>query len=557
MFSKSLQTLALLLVGCIHCVHSRDCWVVQDDRSTDSSADRHAAFATWTSPDSHATLSYWEADQPHTTKKTVAAHSNTFYDRERESDQELLIHHVRVTDLRPQTNYEFDCGCSYSTPPAKPIHLSKKLDTIPTYGPEDPQQVHLSFGADGRTEMTVTWSTMTLVNSGLLFQEISQNETDWFQVAAETTEFNSQTHVQYIHRVFLTGLKPSAKYHYVVGNFAGGATHTSELFTFHMMSDDPQWTPRLAVYGDFGLVNDRSLPLLQKDVAAGILDGIIHVGDFAYDLHYDNGTYGDAWFNMVQSVYANVPVMTVPGNHEEFDNFTDYNNRFTMPATPFPEGIMSPFYSFDMGPIHFVAISTEVFFDSDQIYGHVHAHQLEFLEQDLAKANQNREAVPWIVVYGHRPMYCSPNVYNSSRTDTDDCHSQTSLVRDGFLGVDGYELRLRKYGVDLAVWGHEHAYERLWPTYQFQNFNGTVLGPYFDYEATVHVIAGSAGCHEDIEDWLKEDTPWVAYKSGTYGYGRLTATSNKVLHWEQIDDRTGNIEDSFDLARLKHGPFSQ
>ena len=33
--------------------------------------------------------------------------------------------------------------------------------------------------------------------------------------------------------------------------------------------------------------------------------------------------------------------------------------------------------------------------------------QFEFLENDLKKANLNRDSVPWIVVNGHRSMYCS------------------------------------------------------------------------------------------------------------------------------------------------------
>jgi len=540
--------LALLLVASIDLAQSRTCWVVQDDSQLGSTTTLHAAFATWTSPDSKATLSFWQANQPETTKKTIAAHSHTFSDLKEHRDGELFIHHVHIGDLQPETRFQFDCGCSYTTPPlSKPMEFIK---TTPTYGDQDPQQVHLSFGADGRTEMTVTWSTMANVDSVVLFQADQANETVWYQVEAETTEFNSQTHVQYIHRAYLTGLKPATNYHYIVGNFQASDVHASPLFTFHTMSADPQWTPRLAVYGDFGLINSRSLPLLQKDVAAGMYDGIIHIGDFAYNLNNDNGTRGDKWLNMVQSVYATVPVMTVPGNHENFDNFTDYRNRFTMPATPFPGG-MSSWYSFDMGPIHFVGISTEVFFFDDLIYGHVHAHQLAWLEEDLALANLNRNNVPWIVIYGHRPMYCSPNFGD------DDCHSQTSLVRDGFMGWDGYELLLRKYGVDLAIWAHEHAYERLWPTFQFDNFNGSAAEPYTDYGSTVHLVAGAAGCQEDIEEWENATMPWVAYKSSSYGYGRLSATTDQYLHWEQIDDKTGEIEDEVDLRRTKFGPFVQ
>jgi BioD-like phosphotransacetylase family protein len=34
-------------------------------------------------------------------------------------------------------------------------------------------------------------------------------------------------------------------------------------------------------------------------------------------------------------------------------------------------------------------------------------NQLQWLEQDLARANQRRDTHPWIIVGGHRPLYCS------------------------------------------------------------------------------------------------------------------------------------------------------
>jgi hypothetical protein len=35
------------------------------------------------------------------------------------------------------------------------------------------------------------------------------------------------------------------------------------------------------------------------------------------------------------------------------------------------------------------------------------AAQLEWLEKDLAAANANRDAVPWIVAFSHFPLYCA------------------------------------------------------------------------------------------------------------------------------------------------------
>jgi hypothetical protein len=45
------------------------------------------------------------------------------------------------------------------------------------------------------------------------------------------------------------------------------------------------WSPRFAIFGDMGAQNAQSLPRLQEETLAGMYDAILHVGDFAYDMH--------------------------------------------------------------------------------------------------------------------------------------------------------------------------------------------------------------------------------------------------------------------------------
>ena len=53
-----------------------------------------------------------------------------------------------------------------------------------------------------------------------------------------------------------------------------------------------------------------------------------------------------------------------------------------------------------------------------------------------------------------------------------------------------------QYGVDLVLWGHVHAYERLWPVYDNVVLNGTLEEPYTNPGAPVHLISGSAVSRE-------------------------------------------------------------
>jgi hypothetical protein len=54
------------------------------------------------------------------------------------------------------------------------------------------------------------------------------------------------------------------------------------------------------------------------------------------------------------------------------------------------------------------------------------------------------------------------------------------------------EKLLHDYGVDLAIWAHEHSYERLWPLYDYKVQNGSYTEPYRNPRAPVHIITGSA-----------------------------------------------------------------
>ena len=61
-------------------------------------------------------------------------------------------------------------------------------------------------------------------------------------------------------------------------------------------------------------------------------------------------------------------------------------------------------------------------------YGfHQIIRQYLWLENDLKKANsaENRDARPWIIIFGHRPMYCSDQVMGLIINITEDCMKQT------------------------------------------------------------------------------------------------------------------------------------
>ena len=84
--------------------------------------------------------------------------------------------------------------------------------------------------------------------------------------------------------------------------------------------------------------------------------------------------------------------------------------------------------------MHFVAISTEAYF-----YYKGAAAQFAWLEADLAAVD--RSVTPWLIVYGHRSIYCSCD---------SDCDAAATTVR---VGENGLEALFMKYGVDLWING--------------------------------------------------------------------------------------------------------
>lgn len=70
--------------------------------------------------------------------------------------------------------------------------------------------------------------------------------------------------------------------------------------------------------------------------------------------------------------------------------------------------INNHYYSFNVGPVHVVSISTEFYFFLKFGYEQIR-YQYDWLVQDLTEANkeENRAKRPWIFLMAHRPMYCT------------------------------------------------------------------------------------------------------------------------------------------------------
>ncbi|XP_060531907.1 acid phosphatase type 7-like [Cylas formicarius] len=405
-----------------------------------------------------------------------------------------------------------------------------------------PEQIHISYGRTTK-QIVVTWSTFnnteSIVEYGIDGLVLKVNGSSKIFVDGGYSK-----HTQYIHRVLLDNLSSNSKYLYHCGSEKGW----SNTFWFKTPPEDDQWSPNLVIYGDMGNENAQSLARLQEETQRGLYDAVLHIGDFAYDMDSNNAEVGDEFMRQIESIAGYLPYMTCPGNHEEAYNFSNYRERFTMHESP-----ASLMFSIDIGPAHIISISTEVYYFLN--YGiKPLVFQYEWLEEDLIRANlpENRKKHPWIIVVGHRPMYCS-------NSNTDDCTNHATFTRIGlpFLRWFGLEKLFYNYGVDLEIWAHEHSYERLWPIYNYTVYNGSFEQPYVNPKAPIHFTTGSAGCKEGRENFNDTRPIWSAFISRDYGYTRLKIYNSTHLYWEQVsDDKLGEIIDHVWVVKYKHEPYS-
>lgn len=421
---------------------------------------------------------------------------------------------------------------------AIPGNLIRAIDDF------QPTQVHISIGDDNK-DIVITWVTPSNTTKSVVQYGTTAININATGTPTNFTDQGADKRVMWMHRVLLRGLTPNTRYFYHCGSDLGW----SDLFTFQTWKDGNDWTVRAAMYGDLGAVNAQSIPRLQDDVLHGLYDVVIHVGDFAYNMDTDNGEVGDEFMRQIEPVAAYLPYMTCPGNHEYANNFSHYKARFTMPKSQETENM---FYSWNMGPVHFIAVDTEAYYylnyGNDPLF-----NQWSWLIEDLQNASSPavRAERPWIILYGHRPMYCSTD-------DGDDCTKVECRLRAGILGNFGMEKLLYDYGVDVAVWAHEHTYERLLPLYNYTVLNGSSPeAPYTNPKGPVHFITGSAGCQERTDGFQKKPE-WSVFRSSDYGYTRLTVYNFTHLYWEQVsDDKGGEVIDSVWVVKDQHGPYAQ
>ncbi|CAD5224244.1 unnamed protein product [Bursaphelenchus okinawaensis] len=407
-----------------------------------------------------------------------------------------------------------------------------------------PEQVHLTL-ADDSMNINVQFVTLheVIQNPGVLYTY--DNITSRVQPAT-VKKFEFGNIVRYIYTAEIRNVPTETRIYYRVGSPDEWYPEPFTYYFYCFPEDLYNKSYNVAIMGDLGVEKGDSLPYLIADARAGRYDLLVHVGDIAYDLHTNDGKTGDVFMRLLEPAVALVPYIVIAGNHEDDGyNFSNYKYRFDMPNDPYGD---NQFYSFDLGAVHYIGISTEVYGFFYE-YGQDSVHtQYNWLKEDLRKANQNRDKVPFIVTWQHRPFYCS-------NSNSFECGSfENSLIRKGFQDMPGLEDLFIANGVDLAFWGHEHTYERFYPIFNRTAFKSSDLSPdpYENPVAPVYIITGTAGCHTTPAAFAEVPVAHSAFRSQDFGYTIMNVRHDQLdISQISINNNRTHVIDHIVLRKTK------
>jgi 3',5'-cyclic AMP phosphodiesterase CpdA len=252
------------------------------------------------------------------------------------------------------------------------------------------------------------------------------------------------------HEVRLTGLKPSTRYWYVVGNdkrLLRGAD--GEHWFVTAPQPGSKQATRIWVLGDPGYVSE----MVEGVKEAGLewmqahprrdrppLDLILTTGDNAYKSG-KNREFQKAVFEMFGDLINKYPYWPAYGNHDA--RRWAFFNIFTFPENGELGGVASGsenYFSFDYANIHFV------FLDSEKSSRERNGEMLTWLRKDLAATSQQ-----WLIAVFHHPPYTKGGHDSDSLRDS---RGRMTDMRENALPI------LEAAGVDLVLSGHSHTYER-------------------------------------------------------------------------------------------------
>jgi hypothetical protein len=248
---------------------------------------------------------------------------------------------------------------------------------------------------------------------------------------------------------------------------------------------------------------------------------VIGLGDNTY-----HGNSLDCWLDIIDPIDSIMKIAI--GNHDisELEELMDHY------------GLTEQYYSFDYQNVHFIALGTEA--EYLDLSNDIAKEQLAFVKSDLEKASNNPN-IDWIIPFFHRIMY--PESQSGGIIEEYD-HNL----------VDVYHPLFEKYGVNLVLQGHVHAYERTYPLrFNSEDSENPIVtnedsGNYRSVDGMVVATVGTGGAFATRLYLSPEWTP--VQETGLFGFLNVDVSSDgTTLVGTFYDNADGEIKDKFTITK--------
>ena len=362
-----------------------------------------------------------------------------------------------------------------------------------------PDQIHLSWSSDPTTSMDIAWRTDTTVNQSDVKFRI-KGTTDEQSVFGEKVRLEDRmlANDRYVNHFTakLSNLKPGTTYEYVVGDKADWKDASAFNTAAHDNSYSFIWFGDTHFSPKFGEILHLSY---EKHPDAAFYS---IVGDLVSD-----GLFRNQWddlFEYSRGVMNNIPLMAVPGNHDNRAGLGAqlFRDQFSYPLNAPDDIPTEQTYSFTYKNTLFLMIDATSPMEP----------QTPWIEKQLAESKAT-----WKIAMFHFPPYNWEEPYPD--------------IQKAWVPL------FDKYHVDMVFGGHIHYYMRSKPMK-----GGQVVSSYKD--GTAYII--SVGIPNREHEMTSE--PYAVLRNSTghlYQYVKVEGTK---LRSETYDNQNKLI-DSFELTK--------
>lgn len=348
---------------------------------------------------------------------------------------------------------------------------------------------------DNRTGRTIMWQSNRGASAGVEWRRAGDIKSCRFPAAA--SPFSDDGEESFQHTAYLKDLPAGSQGEYRIIEKRGPATDW-----YPLRLDDGK-SCKMVIMPDSqssdGYITwhriARGAAIRNRDA-----DLWVNLGDLV-----DNGEdfqQWDDWFTSLEGITARLAFVPVLGNHETYDRnwAVRWPKAFLGYFAGLPENgsphFAKTYFSFDYGPIHFIALNTQ-WEEMDPLQPGLFDEQCGWLKKDLQASRK-----PWNIVLMHKDIIDADNPPKNALADT------------------GRRLMpiFDHLPIDVVLTGHNHTYRR---RAHIRQFRRDPLGP-------LYICTGVAGNERYYDIPKSSYDDFIAPQPETNNYLVLEATPEKL-----------------------------